>query len=160
MTTQMGADTAPTTISRWEAIASRTVVDGRLQLAPAVGLGRRSFTIDSEDQTRTPDSGYNYVIVGANARVPLGSRIALRTNVAFEPVISGTEPTEAAFGEASRWAFDVGAAVEVRAGGPLVVRAAADYQRFSWSWAGAGERGAGGAVDAYPSATLAVGAEY
>jgi len=42
----------------------------------------------------------------------------------------------------------------------VFVRATADYQRFAWSWDMAGARGAGGAVDAYTTAALAVGADY
>ena len=42
----------------------------------------------------------------------------------------------------------------------IVNRAGFDYQRFAWSWTIAGARGAGGAVDHYPSGTLSVGASY
>jgi hypothetical protein len=64
-------------------------------------------------------------------------------------------------GATSRWALDVGAALEYRPYAHLFARAAAEYQRFTWSWdmAAAG-RGPGGATDSYPSATLAIGADY
>ncbi|HSD86560.1 MAG TPA: hypothetical protein VLB44_03560, partial [Kofleriaceae bacterium] len=68
-------------------------------------------------------------------------------------------PTEMALGEATRWAIDAGAGVDVRFG-HAVVRAAADYQRFEWAWSMAGARGAGGATDSYVTGSLSVGAEY
>ncbi|MDB4957411.1 MAG: hypothetical protein JWO36_4980 [Myxococcales bacterium] len=158
MTTPMGAVMAATTISRWEAIASYTVKIGSLSIAPHVGLGRRTFAIESTDPSRSPDGEYNYVIAGASASIPLGAHLALRGVASLEPVVSGVEPMESAFGEASRWAVDVGAALEARPLTHVFVRVAADYQRFTWSWASA--RGAGGAIDAYPSGTLSLGAEY
>ena len=109
---------------------------------------------------RSPDNSYDYAIIGVTGGASLGHHLALRGIVAFEPVMSGTEPTEMAFGDASRWAVDVGGAVEFRPYAHLFARAALDYQRFSWSWNAAGARGAAGAVDEYPSGTLALGAEY
>ncbi len=84
----------------------------------------------------------------------------MRGGLAFEPVVSGLEPTEAALGDATRWALDVGVAVELRVHSHVFLRATADYQRFAWSWDMAGARGAGGAVDGYPTGALAVGADY
>jgi hypothetical protein len=160
MATPMGNAMASTTMSRWEAVASYAAVRGAFELAPQIGVGRRSFSIDSTDPSRSPDGDYNYLIAGATASIALGSHVTLRAIAAFEPVISGSEPTEMAFGKASRWAVDVGAALEARPLAHVFVRAAADYQRFTWSWDMAGARGAGGAVDAYPSGTLSLGAEY
>jgi hypothetical protein len=160
MSTPMAGGDASTTISRWEATSSFSLTTGSLEIAPQLGFGRRSFTIDSIDPSRTPDGEYNYLIIGAAASRPLGSRLSLRANIAFEPVVSGSEPTEMAFGEASRWAFDIGAQVEAQLTTHLFARASADYQRFTWSWESAGARGAGGAVDGYPSATLSIGADY
>ncbi|HEY5951414.1 MAG TPA: hypothetical protein VIV40_38235 [Kofleriaceae bacterium] len=152
---------APTTISRWEAGGTYTLMQrGSFDLDARLGGGRRAFSMISVDPARSPDGDYNYVIVGVAATAHLGERIALRTAAAFEPVLFGNEPTEMAFGEASRWALEVGAAVEVRASQHVFVRATAQYQRFTWSWDMAGERGAGGAIDEYPSGAIALGADY
>src|SRR5438105_3813308 len=74
-----------------------------------------------------------------------------RALAALEPVLWGTEPTEMAFGEARRWAVDVGGAVEVKLRDHVYGRIAADVQRFAWEWTEAGQRGAGGAIDLFPS---------
>ena len=105
-------------MSRWEVAGGYTVTRGTIALAPQLGLGRRAFSIDSNDPTRSPDGDYNYLILGAARRPALGTHVTLHGILAFEPVVSGAEPTEMAFGEASRWAFDVGAALEVR---PLAI---------------------------------------
>lgn len=162
LTTAMGdGSAAPTTISRWEAAATYTVATlGALQLAPRLGAGRRSFAIESVLTERSPDSDYNYLIAGLEASAQLGARITLRARAAFEPVLSGAEPTGMALGDTSRWALEVGAGVEVRASEHLFVRASALYQRFHWSWDMAGEQAAGRAVDEYPSGALALGVDY
>ena len=139
--------------------ASYTLVRGTLSLAALGGFGRRVFAIESSDPTRTPDSSYDYLIAGAIASIHLG-RVAVVGTAAFEPVVGGAEPEQMDFGSASRWALDVAAGVEVQATSHLYVRAMADYQQFSWSWDMAGARGAGGATDAYPSATVQLGARY
>ncbi len=151
---------AATTIARWEATASYTALRGVVDVAPLVGVGRRSFSMQSDSAGRTPDSSYNYVILGATASAALGSRVVLRGLAAFEPVVSGTDPMEMTFGSASRWALDLGGSVEVHPRAHVFVRGSVNYQRFAWSWDSAGTRGAGGAVDGYPSGTLSVGADY
>ena len=158
LTTLMGdGSSAPTTISRWEGAATYTVATlGALELAPRIGGGRRSFTIDSSDPARSPDSEYTYLIAGIAATARLGSRITLRAAAAFEPVFGG-EPTDMMLGEPSRWAIEVGAAVEVRASKHVFVRAAGLYQRFHWSWDMAD---GATAVDQYPSGALSLGADY
>jgi hypothetical protein len=161
MTSPLGMSVASTTVSRWEATASYAIAkSGAVELAPLVGLGRRAFSIDSSDSQRTPDVSYNYVIIGASAAAPIGTHVTVRGLAAFEPVISGADPMEMTYGSSSRWAFDLGGAVEVHPRAHVFLRAAAGYQRFSWSWASAGARGAGGAVDSYPSGSLSLGAEY
>lgn len=160
MATPMGNDMADTTMSRWEVSGEYMLARGRVTLATRLGLGRRAFAIESIAAGRTPDSDYNYLIVGATASASLGTHVVVRGLAAFEPVLWGTEPTEMAFGEARRWAVDVGAALEVRVREHIYTRLSADLQRFAWAWAGAGERGAGGAVDVFPSATASVGAMY
>ncbi len=159
MTTPLAEGAVPTQFARWDATLGYALKRGRLEVDLDGGIGRRSFSIDSTDPAKSPDNSYNYLIAGLTARARLGAKVALRGGLAFEPVVSGEEPMESSFGEARRWAFDVGAALEVRPKSHVVVRAAANYQRFTWSWAMTDAR-QGGAVDHYPSATLSVGAEY
>ncbi len=160
MTTPVANGVADTSMQRWEVMGTYQLVHGgSVDIAPAVGFGHRSFEISSTDPSRSPDGDYIYLVAGGIASAHVG-RFTLRGTFAFEPVVSGNEMTESAFGEASRWALDVGAAVEARVLTHVFVRVAADYQRFAWSWNGAGARGAGGAVDAYPSGTMSLGADY
>jgi hypothetical protein len=162
MTTPMRDGTvAATTISRWEAAGTYAMIrSGSLEIGPRVGAGRRSFALDSMDPSRSPDGEYDYLMLGMAGAMHLGPHLTVRAAALFEPVVSGTEPTEMAFGEATRWAVDVGGAVEYRPFDHVFARVAADYQRFTWSWDQAGARGAGGAVDEYPSGTISLGADY
>jgi len=161
MTTPGLADgNAPTTLSRWQVSAAYALVHGAVRLAPLVGVGGRDFGIASKDPSRAPDSHYAYVVAGAALSTSIGSRVSLAGLAAVEPVFGGDEPTEMAFGEASRWALELGASVEVRATEHLFVRGSASWQRFSWTWDDAGARGAGGAIDSYPAGTLSLGADY
>jgi hypothetical protein len=160
MATPVEGGMAPTAMSRWELVGRYLLTSGAIRIGPELGMGRRTFAIDSTDPSRSPDGEYNYVIVGAAAAASIGDSLHIRGSLAFEPVVSGLEPTEAALGEASRWAFDLGVSVELRLHPHVFVRATADYQRFAWSWDMAGARGAGGAVDGYPTGAVAVGADY
>jgi hypothetical protein len=154
-----GGDAA-TSVSRWEATGGHVIDRGRLAMIPTVGLGRRAFSVDTMDQSASADNVYDYLMLGAAARLKLGERVALHAVAAFEPVVAGTESTEMALGEANRWAVDAGARVDVKIGDHAHVRGAADYQSFHWTWNMAGERGAGGATDTYLTASLSIGAEY
>ena len=160
MSTPMGTTTAATTMSRWEVSADHAVRQGSIAVAARLGLGRRAFSIDSSDPARSPNGEYNYAIAGATVSAQLGKRVSVRGLAAFEPVLWGSEPTEMAFGEARRWAFDLGAALEVRPREHVFARLAGDLQQFAWSWSRAGARGAGGAVDRYPTGSVSLGAEY
>ena len=160
MTSSLASGSAPTTMTRWEAAGSYHIAIGNASFEPTLGFGSRSFKINSVDPARSPDNDYNYIIVGGRLSVPISDRLTVQGTLAIEPVISGVEATEMAFGDATRWAFDLGAAVEARPWSHVFVRASAGYQRFSWSWDMAGARGAGGAADSYPSGALALGAEY
>jgi hypothetical protein len=160
MTTPLAAGAAPTTMSRWEVAGSYTLVHGGIDLRANLGLGHRAFSIESIDPARSPDGDYSYLITGATAALPIGSKLVLEGTLAFEPVVGGTDATQMQFGGASRWAVDAGVAAEVRPIKHVFVRAAFDYQRFGWSWDSAGARGQGGAVDAYPSGMLSLGAQY
>ena len=162
MTTPMSdGSIAATSIGLWEVGGSYSLVHrDRFELAAHVGFGHRAFSIDSTDPSRSPDGNYNYLIAGLEGALHLSSRLAVLGHASFDPVVSGSEPTEMAFGEATRWGVDVGGAVEYRPYAHLFARVAAQYQRFTWSWDMAGARGAGGAVDEYPSGSLSVGADY
>ena len=159
MSTPLAGGTAATAMGRWEVAGSYTLVHAAVEVRARVGLGHRAFSIDSPDPARSPDGDYSYVIAGAAAALPIGEKLTLEGNLAFEPVVSGTDSTAMSFGAASRWAVDAGVAAELRPVQHLFVRAALDYQRFSWSW-DAGARGQGGAVDAYPTGMLSLGAQY
>lgn len=162
MSTELSAGMASTTVSRWQGDASYDLVHGKsFQLAADLGAGRRTFTIESADPSRTPDSNYNYVVLGATATAALGAKVALHGNLAIQPVIGGAQEQFAMqFGDATRWAFDAGAALDLRPFSHVFARVAVDYQRFVWSWSGAGARATGGAVDSYPSGMVSLGAEY
>src|SRR5205823_693966 len=68
---------ASTAIARWEIDASFALTQGRVRIAPVVGLGRRTFSINSTDPSRSPDSDYNYLVLGANVSAELGKRVRL-----------------------------------------------------------------------------------
>ncbi len=159
MTTALAGGSADTQMTRWEVAGAYTLVRGAVDVRARVGLGHRSFSIDSLDPARSPDGDYDYLIAGATASLPIGDRITLEGNLALEPVLWGNDSTQMSFGAASRWAVDAGIAAEVRPIHHVFIRASLDYQRFSWSWDAAGARGAGGAVDAYPSGMLSLGAQ-
>jgi len=160
MSTPLINGNAPTSMSRFQVSGAYAVTHGHVQLAPMIGLGHRSFVIDSTDPSRSPDGHYNYLVMGGRMIIPMGKKLSVGGIAAIEPVISGAEATMMSFGPAKRWALELGAAVEVRPRKHVFVRATADYQRFAWSWSLAGDRGAGGAVDNYPSGTVSVGADY
>jgi hypothetical protein len=155
----MGGD-APTSSSRWQVAASYNVGSDKLSFAPMAGVGERVFAIDSSDPSRSPDGRYGYLVFGAQAKASLGERIVLGALAAVEPVIGGAESTEMQLGAATRWALEIGGSIDVRATQHIFVRAAGGMQRFSWTWDQAGARGAGGAVDIYPTGTLSLGADY
>ncbi len=160
MTTQIGNETAATSIGRWQGTGSYILHEGKIQLAAVGGVGRRNFVIESKAPMRSPDGDYTYLVTGAQASTSIGSRVFLGAFMAIEPVVGGAQPTRDAFGPARRWALEMSGALGVRVRDHLFVEARAEYQRFSWSWANAGARGAGGASDGYPGATVSFGALY
>ena len=160
MTTPLQGVAAATSMSRWEVAGSYTLVHGGVDIRANLGLGHRAFSIDSINPERSPDGDYSYAILGSTAALPIGTKLTLLGTLAFEPVLGGTDATQMSFGGASRWAVDASVAAELRPIDHVFVRAAFDYQRFGWSWDAAGARGAGGAVDAYPSGMLSLGAQY
>lgn len=158
LSTEMGDGSfAPTAIARWYASAEYALVHGgAIVVAARLGGARRSFTIDTSDPDRSPDRAYTYAIAGLTASAHIGRRLALFASAAFEPVLFADQAPMAP-GESGRWALDVGGGVEVRATSHVFVRAAASYERFSWSYLMDGE---GIASDAYPTGTLSLGADY
>lgn len=160
MTSPVNTQMADTSFSRWELTGDYAVVQGRVQVRPLVGVGHRAFAIDSTDPSRSPATDYSYAMLGARAAAAVSGHVTLHGHFTFEPVLGGADPMEMAFGSATRWAVDVGAAVEIRPWTHLYARVAADYQRFTWTWDQVGARGAGGAVDSYPSGTVSLGADY
>ena len=145
-----------TSITRWDAGAGYRVLHGRVDVTPEVGVGRRVFEVVTTDPKATPNSDYVYIRLGATASTDLTPAVTLFGSFAYEPVIGGASTIDMALGNASRWAFDVGAGVEIRPATHIYVRALADYQQFSWSW----DMASGGGTDSYPSATVQVGARY
>ncbi len=160
MNSTLGGTQMATTISRWEANIAYGIKLGKLEIAPELGLGLRSFSMDSAAIGRTPDTSYTYVIAGIEATLPITDRVTVHALAAFEPVVDGTDPLAMEYGSATRWAFDAGASIDIRATPHIYVRALADYQQFNWSWSMAGARGAGGATDSYPTAAVALAARY
>jgi hypothetical protein len=160
MNSAIGTAQLPTTISRWEFDAGYGIQLGKLEIAPEIGLGIRSFSMTSSATDRTPDNTYTYLIAGVEATLPVTSRVTAHVLGAIEPVIDGTDPLAMQYGSATRWAFDVGGSIDIRATDHFYVRALSDYQQFSWSWSMAGARGAAGATDSYPTAALALAARY
>lgn len=152
MHTAVGSDNASTGIGHAEIAASYDVVHGHVSLAPVLGFGTRYFAIDTTSDARSPDVEYLYVMLGASVAKPLGERWVLRGLAAFEPVVGGLAPGMPA---PSRWGFDVGASLEVRATAHVFARAAFDYQSFASSWSMVG-----GATDAYPGGSVTAGAAF
>jgi hypothetical protein len=151
---------ANTSVSHWELAASYAITQGAVEVMPEIGVGDRAFTIDATSPSTAASTDYSYAVLGAKVRSALGSRFAIDAHLAFEPVLGGADPMAMTFGSATRWAVDTGAALEWRPWQHVFARVAADYQRFSWAWNQAGSRGAGGAVDSYPSGTVSLGADY
>lgn len=154
MHSDVGGTDISSGIGRWQIAAQYDVVHTGVELAPIVGIGGRSFGIDTATGTRTPDYGYTYVILGAELGKSLGDRVALRGLFEFEPSIGGTQP-EVMGVHAARYGLDFGAALEIKATKLVFVRAAFDYQVFFSSWSMVGS-----ATDGYPTGTFAAGAAF
>ena len=153
MHTNVGGNNASTDIGRLELAASYDVLHGSVQVAPVLGFGERYFAIDSTSAARSPDVDYQYVMLGATIAKQLGTRWTLRGLAAYEPVIGGLPPGMAP--GPSRWGYDFGAALEVRATAHVFARAAFDYQVFSSSW-----MSGGAAMDNFPTGSASAGAVF
>jgi hypothetical protein len=160
MSTRIAGVDVETEVSRWQLGAAWSFRPAAaVTLAPTLAIGKRTFTIDSKDPTRSPDGDYTYVGAGLRFAWSAG-RLGGLAWAAFEPVIAGDESTTMSFGSARRFAIDAAVDVGVRVSTSAFVRVEASLQRFWWSWPDAGARGAGGAEDTYPSAGGWVGFRY
>jgi hypothetical protein len=160
MSTRIADVDVSTSVARWQLGAALSFRPGAtVTLAPTLAIGRRTFTVDSKDPTRSPDGDYTYVGAGLRLGWSAG-RVAALAAAAFEPVLGGDEPTMMSLGPARRFGIDAAIAVTVRLSAALFVRAEASAQRFWWSWPDAGTRGAGGAEDTYPGAGGWLGYRY
>jgi hypothetical protein len=155
LTTELAGENAATTLSRWQATAFLELPLSSLALGAGAGFGQRSFAIESQSADRTPDGDYQYVILAGRARMPLGRLLALGASVAFEPVVGGSQPTARAFGDAGRWGLELDGDLTLYPTSWLLVRFAAGWQRFAWSWSET--RGSGGATDSYFDGMLSLG---
>jgi hypothetical protein len=157
LTTQIGDETAPSSLTRWQAQAL-----GRWPLAlgsfdAGLGVGQRTFSVESKNAMRTPDGDYGYAVLMARLEVDLIESLHGRVSLAYDPVLTGSQPLASSFGNAARWGFEGNLDVEFLPMPWLIIRAHGGWQRFSWSWAQAGARGAGGATDNYFDAVLSLG---
>nr|HEX4318873.1 hypothetical protein [Kofleriaceae bacterium] len=147
-------------ISRWELLAGYALVHGTVDISPIVGVGGRSFSVNSDDMSRSPDGSYTYAVIGGMVSYPASPKLKLQAYLDFQPLIGGSEPTIGLVGASTRWGLDVGAAVEYQPVNHIFLRAAADYQRIEWSWDMQNGVDQGTALDSYPTGSLAVGARY
>jgi hypothetical protein len=147
-------------IQRWEATAQYSVLHGSVDVSPMLGIGTRSFAVDTPPANRSPDGQYTYVIVGGVATYTVAPKLVVHGQLAVEPLVAGTEPTIMVVGASTRYGLDVGVAAEYHFTDRIYARGAADYQRIDWSWNAQSGIPSGSAHDGYPTASLAVGARY
>jgi hypothetical protein len=156
MVTAMDSDTnAATEVGMWQIGLAWAARAGGFTLVPGVGVGRRWFSIDTESADRSPDNEYLYLVAGLHVSHPVGRSVVLLARVDFEPVVGGTADTEAAYGKASRWGYDLGFGADVQLSRYWLVRAEAGWQSFVSAFAEGG-----GAEDRYLEGTLSLGARY
>ena len=139
----------------WQIGLAWTARVGGYTLVPGVGVGRRWFSIDTESVDRSPDNEYLYLVAGLHLTHPIGRKVVLLARADFEPVVGGSADTEAAYGKASRWGYDLGLAADVQLSRYWLVRAEAGWQSFVSAFAEGG-----GAEDRYLEGTISVGARY
>ena len=159
-TSELGGESAPSSISRWEAGLGLRIPLEVVALDGLIGVGQQSFRIESKDPARSPDGDYLYPMVGLRLQAALGETGRLGARALFEPVVSGDQATAAAFGPARRFGVQADAHGELYPRPWLSVGARVGWQEFFWSWPLAGSRGAGGASDRYLDATVELGVRY
>lgn len=154
MTSELAGESLPTTLGAWHASVHALLRRDLLSAGALVGVGQRSFAIESKSPARSPDGDYTHLVLGGRGELAIGRFVSVGAEVAYEPVVSGAEPTLGAFGPAERWGFEASAEVEIHPWSFLVLGAHAGYQRFAWDWP---SRGLGGATDEYFSAGVSAG---
>jgi hypothetical protein len=160
MSTRIAGVDVATAVTRWQLGAAWSFrPSAGLALAPTLAIGRRTFTVESKDPTRSPDADYTYLGAGLRLTLRHGALTAMAT-AAFEPVLGDEEATEMSFGPTRIFALDAAVDVGVRLSSVIFLRAEASVQRFWWTWPDAGARGAGGAQDTYPGAGGWIGFRY
>jgi hypothetical protein len=147
-------------VQRIDATAQYAVVHGTVDVAPMVGVGSRTFAVDTTTMGASPNGSYTYAIIGGTVGYAVTPKLVLHGSLAFEPLIGGAEPTISLVGASTRWGLDVGVAAEYYITDRIYTRAALDYQRIEWSWNAQNMVPQGTALDSYPTGTIAVGARY
>ncbi len=160
MNTALADGPASTSVSRWELEGSYAILRGSFELRARAGIGHRGFAMDTSAAVRSPDGDYTYGILGASVGVRVTDRVRLEGGLAYEPVFGGSTPTMGMFGADGRVAFDVGIGAVIQPTARTFVRAAFDYQRFSWDLLTTANAPVGSASDGYPSGTLSLGGRY
>jgi hypothetical protein len=160
MSSTVEGASAATEMHRWEISGGLDLLRGPVTVGALAGVGQRSFSIDSKSSARTPDGNYTYLSFGAVASLG-GPKLRASAQAIFQPVIGGdTTTTDMEFGPAQRWGLDLEVVLDWHVLPAIFVRPRVSFQRFTWSFPDAGDRGAGGAVDSYFMAGVSVGASY
>ena len=149
------------TLSSWRATGEFIHGFGKLELGAIVGLGQRDFSVDENAASHATEAHYVFLHVGGELRATIRPWLIAHASLEFQPVIDSSQPLEltAALGQAQLWGLEVAAGAEFHRG-PLYLALLGSYQRFSWSWPGAGARGGSGASDAIPTFIASLGAQY
>lgn len=151
MSSQVDAESLPSSILGWQATAAGRLALGPIELAVLAGVGARHFVIESATPAPTPDGHYVHAVLGGRISARLGARVELRAFGAYEPVIGGDDTMMSG---ATRTGLEVGGAIEVAATPHVFVVGEAGFQRFTSTW------DSGSATDDYPGATLSMGAQF
>ena len=161
LTTEIIGHTDNSTLSSWRATGEFIHSMGNVELGGILGMGQRDFSVDENAADHATEAHYVFLQLGADLRATIRPWLIAHASVSFEPVIDSSQPMEltAALGQAQLWGLEVAAGAEFHRG-PLYLALLGSYQRFSWTWAGAGTRGGNGAVDTIPTFIASVGAQY
>lgn len=136
-----------------------------LNLDGRFGFLNFSFEAEDENSAAIEDEigtvGYNFLRLGLDARLPIGSVFAFVPKFGYVGPLSGGEVYDR-FTEASLGAIDMGVGVAFMVAAGLEIRAGFDYLRFfsSFEPVVGDAYVAGGAVDEYMSLKLALGYVY
>ncbi len=158
MITALPEGNASTTSERWQLSGIYGFnVSKSIALQPLVGLGQRTFLVDSSDSDRSPNAGYTYLALGAGAQYH-ATALTLGVWFSVEPSIGGNQPSAAETGSASRLGLEGRITADVPVSSWFFVRGEAYLQHFSWSFPAA--NGGGSASDSYLAATIMIGFKY